>query len=112
MQDLLQFLFMRTWWTYDPDADWYAQPYHWLNLLEGSTWIVISMLVLLRYMRRRNSSLELIYCAAFATFGLSDFREAYLLQSWLILIKGVNLAALLWLRWLVLRRYYPERKSF
>jgi hypothetical protein len=54
----------------------------------------------------------LAYGIAFLTFGLSDFREAYSLQSWLILFKGANLAALIWLRWQVLRRYYPQSRTF
>lgn len=36
------------------------------------------------------------------TVGLSSFREAYVLESWLILFKGINLVALLYLRTLAI----------
>ena len=111
MQTALDLL-ARTWWTYDPAADAFAQTYHWLNLVEGAFWLAFSLLVLRRYARYRHSRLELSYSLAFAYFGLSDCVEAYALTSWLILLKGLNLAALLWLRWLVLRRYYPNCRTF
>jgi len=57
-------------------------------------------------------AIELLYGLSFITFGLSDYREAYVLQSWLILLKAANLVALLWLRRIVIRRFYPQRKTF
>jgi hypothetical protein len=50
--------------------------------------------------------------AAFVVFGLTDFREAYRLESWLLLFKGINLVALLWLRHTVIRRWYPASKVY
>jgi hypothetical protein len=41
-------------------------------------------------------------------FGLTDFREAYAMQSWLLWVKLAVLIALLWLRKVVIQRYYPE----
>lgn len=111
MSSLLDFLVMRVWWRYDEAADWYAQPYHWLNLVEGSLWFVCAVLVAARYLRHRNSRLELAYAVSFVTFGLSDFREAYVLESWLIGAKGANLVILLLLRRTVLRRFYPDRRT-
>lgn len=70
------------------------------------------MLVLARYFRHRNSALEILYACAFFIFGLSDFREAYLLQPWLILAKGMNLLLLLWLRAVVIRRFYPASRTY
>jgi len=40
-------------------------------------------------------------------FGLSDFREAWALDSWLVWAKAANLVALLWIRRWVLRSLYP-----
>lgn len=89
-----------------------AQPYHGMNLVEGLVWLIFAGLVLRRYAAHRKSPLELLYALAFVAFGLSDFREAYVLQSWLILFKGVNLAALIYLRWIILRRYYPQARTY
>lgn len=105
-------LLLKTWWSYDPAADWFAQPYHWMNLIEGCAWLIFAALVLRRYLAHRHSPLELLYSLAFVTFGLSDFREAYVLQTWLILFKGVNLAALIYLRWIILRCYYPQARTY
>ena len=52
------------------------------------------------------------YAAAFFTFGLTDFREAHTLQSWLIWLKVANLAILLWLRATIIGRYYPSSKLY
>lgn len=112
MSSLLELLTTRTWWANDPQALGYAQPYHAFNLFEGCAWLVLAALVLVRYLRHRKSSLELAYGAAFVTFGLSDFVEAYHVTSWLILAKGVNLVALLYLRHIVLSRFYPESKTY
>ena len=112
MDRILDFLITRTWWTYDPSADWYASLYHWINLVEGGAWVVFAVLVLRRYLRHRKSPIELVYALAFATFGLSDFREAYIVESWLILFKAVNLAALLVLRSIVIKRHYPGSRTF
>jgi hypothetical protein len=49
---------------------------------------------------------------AFLTFGLTDFREAYELASWLVWIKLLNLIALYLLRRIVMKRYYPASKLF
>ena len=110
--DVIDFLLTREWWRYDPAADWYASPYHWINLVEGAAWLIFAALVLTRYARHRHSPIELAYAGAFLTFGVTDFREAYVVHSWLILVKGANLALLLYLRWVVIRRYYPESKTY
>jgi len=63
-------------------------------------------------MKHRRSRLEWWYALAFFTFGLTDFREAYALSSWLIWAKLANLILLLWLRATVIRRFYPTSKLF
>jgi hypothetical protein len=112
MSDVLDFLFTRTWWVYQPHEDWYTEPYHWFNILEGAVWLVFAALVLRRYLQHRSSRLEICYALAFAAFGLSDFREAYVVQSWLILGKGAVLASILWLRWIIITRYYPGSRTY
>jgi hypothetical protein len=112
MHRALEFLLTRTWWQYAPNGDGFSATYHFANLAEGCVWIALGALVLLRYAKHRRSPIEPIYALAFVLFGASDFREAYALQSWLILGKGVNLAALLWLRHIVIRRYYPASRVY
>jgi hypothetical protein len=103
----------RTWWAYRSDnPTWADVPYHAFNLFEGTVWVILSGLVLSRFLRHRHSKIEILYALAFFTFGLTDFREAYSLQSWLLWIKGINLVALLWLRAVVIRRYYPQSKLY
>ncbi len=113
MQRILEILFATTWWTYDPrDRSLYSISYHAFNLVEGAIWVTFGLLVLRRFLRHRRSRLELAYVTAFVLFGLTDFREAYSMQSWLLWAKLVNLVALFWLRRIVMRRYYPESKVY
>jgi hypothetical protein len=73
---LIDLLCTHTGWNFDPNSsDWFMQSYHWLNVIEGVVWLVIAVAVVLRYVRWRNSPLELFYAFGFLTFGLSDFRE-------------------------------------
>ena len=114
LQSLAHLLWFQVWWTY-PRQDgiaWVDIPYHGFNLFEGSIWVVLAGLVLRRYLRYRRSTWELAYGLAFFTFGLTDFREAYVLSSWLLWIKGLNLLILLWLHSIVIRGSYPESKLY
>lgn len=109
----LDLLFFKTWWRYDPrESPWVFIPYHIFNLFEGCAWVVFAGLVLYRSLRNQRSRLEFWYALAFFTFGLTDFREAYALSSWLIWLKLVNLLALLKLRAAVIRRFYPASKLY
>ena len=112
MRATLDILLTRTWWKYEPNADGFAAAYHFLNLAEGCVWLALGALVLARYSKHRRSAIEPLYALAFVLFGASDFCEAYALQSWLILCKAVNLAALLWLRHIVIRRFYPASQVY
>lgn len=104
----LDLLLFRVWWRYDPgDTPSVYIPYHAFNLFEGCAWIVFAVLVLRRCLRHARSRLELAYAVAFFTFGLTDFREAYVLSSWLVWVKLANLIVLLKLRFEVIRRFYP-----
>ena len=82
------------------------------NLFEGVCWCLFGLLVAIRFLRFRRGWMELAYAAAFVTFGLTDFREASSLQTWLIWAKGVNLLVLFLLRREVMRRFYPESRLF
>lgn len=113
MEFITHFLFFHTWFVYPPTRpEWYETLYHSFNLFEGAAWIVLSILVLVRYFHHRRTRLELLYAAAFFTFGLTDFQEAYRLQSWLILVKLINLIALFWLRSWIIRHHYPGSKLY
>jgi hypothetical protein len=81
-------------------------------LFEGVCWVCFAGLVLHRYLKFRHSMIEIVYSLAFLTFGLTDFREAYVLESWLVWVKLANLIALIALRSIVMRRYYPDSKLF
>jgi hypothetical protein len=109
----LDLLFLRAWWRYRPDeTPWVSVPYHAFNLFEGTAWLVLSILVLGRYLKGRRSGIEVAYSLAFFTFGLTDFREAYALDSWLIWVKLINLIVLFRLRTVVIRRFYPGSKLY
>jgi hypothetical protein len=81
-------------------------------LFEGTVWIALAFLVFYRYLRVGRSPIEIGYALAFITFGLTDYREAYVLESWLIWVKLVNLIVLLKLRARVIQRFYPASKLF
>jgi hypothetical protein len=100
-----------TWWQYRA-SDSLNLAYHYLNLVEGIIWLIFASLVMARFVRWRRSWLEVHYAVAFFTFGLTDFREAYRLESWLLLLKGANLVMLLWLRREVIRRAYPASRIY
>jgi hypothetical protein len=112
-RQLVRLLWFNVWWKYpDPVDPWLSVPYHFFNLFEGSCWAILGYLVLRRYLTHRQSFIEVAYAAAFLTFGLTDFREAYELASWLVWIKLLNLIALYLLRRIVMKRYYPASKLF
>jgi hypothetical protein len=89
-------LLTTTWWRYDPgEQSWFTIIYHGFNLFEGAAWCLLAVLVALRFTKHRRSKWEIVYCVAFVSFGASDFREAYRLETWLIAAKLINLIALL-----------------
>jgi hypothetical protein len=113
MKALVDTLFLHVWWEYQTANDpLFARLYHYGNLAEGGAWLAVAALVFVRYLRHRRSRLEVVYALAFVLFGLSDFREAYRLESWLIWGKGMNLLALFGLRRFIVQNYYPAAKLF
>ena len=112
MMPWLDLLVFRSWWRYRPDdTPWVFGPYHFFNLFEGGVWFVFAGLVI-RARWPGPAVLEGCYAFAFLTFGLTDFREAYALDSWLIWLKLINLFALMKLRAAVIGRYYPDSKLY
>ena len=110
---ILDFLWWHTWWSYGRDRDLeFSLPYRYFNLLEGTIWVVLSILVVNRWRRTGRGTIELWYALAFFTFGLSDYRESYYQQSWLIWLKLINLVVLLRLRHIVIQQLYPGTKLF
>ncbi len=101
------------WWVWNPETagtgDWV---YHLFNLSEGLIWIAFSLLVIRRWMKNRRSRAEWSYALAFAAFGLTDFREAYVQSAPLVLFKGVVLTWLLATRHRATRVWYPGAKLY
>jgi hypothetical protein len=111
---LIDFLWHRTWWSYaGADDRLHAAIYRGMNLVEAVFWFVFAALVAVRAIRHhRLTGLEGVYALLFFTFGLTDVREAWALQSWLILVKLANLIALIWIRGELMRRHYPQAKLY
>jgi hypothetical protein len=113
IRSLSDLLWFHVWWRYPSRSDpYFSWPYHYFNLFEGLCWFVFAGLVGYRYFSNRQSVLEIWYAIAFVTFGLTDFREAFVLESWLIWIKLANLFVLIALRSIVMRRYYPDKTLY
>ncbi|HEY4262072.1 MAG TPA: hypothetical protein VGM98_18020 [Schlesneria sp.] len=116
MDDLAHTLFWKTWRSWSQPGD---EPHTWIdiacrefNFVEAGSWFVFALLVLARWYRQRHSSLELWYSLAFVLFGISDLIEAWVLTSWLLWWKVINLVALFLLRRHVMRKFYPDAKLF
>lgn len=91
-----------TWWTHRGAPN---DAYHWFNLGECLFWLWCAGIVFTRYLKHRHAR-ERWYAFSFVAFALTDLREAYALQTWLIVVKALNLAAILFLR-ARLRPLYP-----
>lgn len=116
ISNVVDILFTRTWWNYNTERDAFSELYHWINLIEGCFWMGFAVLVVRRHFAHEHElnerRIEWLYAFAFITFALSDFLEAWQVQSWLILFKGVNLIVLLGIRHVVISRYYPNSKTY
>lgn len=116
MAEWVDWLWFHTWWSYAGSEDpLHANLYRGINLVEGLFWVGFAAAVLRRRARQpkeKRGRIELAYALAFLVFGLTDFREAVALQSWLVWVKLVNLIVLLWLRRRVMTTLYPGSRVF
>ncbi|MBI1347395.1 hypothetical protein GC163_14040 [bacterium] len=112
MHELIDLLFYRTLWQYDPARDWTENTTRYFNLLEATAWVVFAALVLIRWKKHRRSGWEWVYAALFLAFAWTDFHEATILQSWLLWVKAIVLAGILRLRWWLLRIHYPNSRTY
>ena len=104
--------FIEPWWVYgETDGAIISEIYHWFNISEGCIWLICSMFVFVRYIKYRNSFMEVFYATAFITFAISDFIEAQQMSFWLAAAKSANLIILIYLRYTLHTRYYPTAKS-
>jgi hypothetical protein len=104
-------LWHTVWWSYARDAGYaWSLPYRYFSYAEGLFWWGIAIYVFMRWYKNRQSSLEFCYVLSFVAFGATDFREAIALETWLILVKGINLGVILVLRHYVLKYLYPSSK--
>jgi len=98
------FLF-RTLWRYDPTAT-DAVIYSWFNVAEAVAWFAIAGYVLGRFAKYRRTGLEVVYGVTFILFGISDLWESYIVQPWLIGVKGLIFIGLVAMRMRLVRRHY------
>jgi hypothetical protein len=76
------------------------------NVLETLIWLGIAIFIIRRALRGgAPRGDQLAYAGAFILFGVSDLLEVVALPVWLLLAKGIVLAAIVLLRRRVLRRY-------
>lgn len=108
--ELTEWLWFRQWWNYSADAGWLDEVYHWFNIIEGLAWLVCTSVVARRYFSDPKSRVELLYAFAFLTFAASDFREAWVQQSWLLWLKLLNLIVLFRLRRHVMKQLRPSAR--
>lgn len=114
--DPVDILWTRTWWAYASAEDpLHAVIYRSINVVEGLFWVGFAFLVLRRRAQQpsdRRSGIEIAYALTFLAFGITDFREAVALQSWLIWVKLLNLILLIWIRNRVIKTLYPDSKLY
>lgn len=109
---MLKILIHHTWWRYADTRSWLSDLYHWFNLCEGTAWLIFAALVLRRRQFGKRTVCELWYALAFILFACTDFREAWVQQSWLLWLKLVNLIWLLAIRRRVMTTLYPGSRLF
>ncbi len=101
----LEFLQYIWWHSHRNAGGWFDVVYPAFNVVEAICWFCVATYVWRRARRHSGPRLEFFYAALWLAFGLTDLREAWAQQTWLILLKGCLLAVLLSLRRIILRRY-------
>lgn len=113
MNDWANALLWRTWWRWDVDGEgWKNVAYHSFNFLEVATFACLGMLILKRYYVNRRSSLEACYGVGYLLLSLTDVREAYVMQPWLIWAKLALIVPILIWRSRVIREFYPSSRVY
>lgn len=116
MHDILRLLFFETWWSWSRSPNetylWTEIASRYFNFVEAAAWFIFAGLVSRRWHRHHKSLLELWYVFAFVLFGVSDLIEAWILTSWLLWWKGINLMVLFLLRRIIMRRFYPDARIY
>ncbi len=97
---------------YDPRGSVWDNWAFYFNLAEAIAWFAIAALVLNRWREFRRTPEEWLYAGLFFAFGLTDVCEAFLLQTWLLWIKGLVLAGILYYRRRLHQRHYPGWKTY
>ncbi|MFO0919470.1 MAG: hypothetical protein U0872_14315 [Planctomycetaceae bacterium] len=97
---------------YDPRGGLIDNWAFYFNLAEAIVWFVIALLILDRWRRFRRTSEEWLYAGLFFAFGLTDVCEAFVLQAWLLWVKGLVLAGILYFRRRLHQRHYPGWKTY
>ncbi len=105
-----EFMFVELWRYSATEPTPYQPIYRSINAVEALIWLGFAVAVLYRNRRHRKSSVELVYAGLFFIFAMTDVREAFVVQPWLIVFKGLVLLALLVVRQKVRNKYYPESK--
>lgn len=108
----IEWLFLYEIRRYQPQGTVWDNWAYWFNLTEAAAWFVIAGLVVVRWARFRRSFEELFYAGLFAMFGLTDVREAFVLETWLLWVKALNFAAIVWLRQRLLKTHYPGWRTY
>jgi hypothetical protein len=111
-QSWIEWLFLYEIRRYQPRRTIWDNWAFWFNLTEAAAWFVIAGLVLARWCRFRRSLEELLYAGLFVAFGLTDVREAFVLQTCLLWVKAINFAGILWVRHRLLKAYYPGWRTY
>jgi uncharacterized membrane protein len=105
-----EFMFVELWRYSETLPTPYQPIYRTVNCVEALIWLGFAVAVVYRNRRHRRSSLELFYAGLFFIFAMTDVREMFVVQPWLILFKGLVLVGILWVRHVVRKRFYPESK--
>jgi hypothetical protein len=110
--DLLDFCWTHVWWSWAGDKNTPGSAFYSnFNLYEGFWWWIVSAYMLQRFLRnKQKTGLEFSYYLSFVLFGMTDFIEMYFLTSWLVAVKGINLAMIFALRHDIVRKIYPGLK--
>ncbi|MFC4992153.1 hypothetical protein [Rubritalea tangerina] len=87
----------------DPQSlfDWLYVGFNWL---EAAAWLAFSLVILLRFVRTRDTPWDLLYAAFLLLFALSDVAEVYQLTLGLLTLKVLIFLGILISRSMAIRQ--------